>query len=171
VRAVLEALLITGAAMWAVLALSVLWVRHRLRRRLRIDPKVRSQAPTVWIWSPAPAARLHRRLRAVAATARAIPAADGSLAQIAVDLTGGAVALEPSLIAVARARRTGRPARRELSAQVSDLEATARRLTALSAQRSDPGRAAQLRERVDALEAAHAELAEIDVRAGLLRHA
>ena len=169
-RVVLEALLITGAVVWAVFAIGVLWVRHRLRRRLRIDPKVRSQAPTVWVFSPAAGARLHRRLRVVAATARATSAADGSLAPIAAEVAGGAIALEPSVLAVARHRRAGRPARRELSAQVSELETVARRLTALSAQRSDPGRAARLQDRLTALEAAHEELAEIDLQAGLLRH-
>jgi hypothetical protein len=92
---------------------------------------------------------------------------------VADDLVSEAVALEPAILAVAGSHRAGASVRRDLSARISELEAVARRLTSLSTEpmsASEPTAAIRLRDRLTALEAAHQELAEIDVRAGLLRH-
>jgi hypothetical protein len=62
--------------------------------------------------------------------------------------------------------------RRDLSTQVGELEAVARHLVRLSSEPgswAEPRQATHLLERVVALEAAREELAEIDLRAGLLR--
>ena len=70
-------------------------------------------------------------------------------------------------------RRAGVSVRRELSASISELEAVARRLASLSNQPLSPSEATgatRLRDRITAIEGARQELAEIDVRAGLLRH-
>ena len=70
-REVFEGILIASVVMLAMGAFGALWVRHRIRRELRIAPSVRSAAPTVWLVSPTSAARLHHRLRRVGASARA----------------------------------------------------------------------------------------------------
>jgi hypothetical protein len=173
VREVLQALLIAGVVMWASFVLAALWVRSRLRRTLRIDPAVRSAAPTVWVVAPTAASRLHRRLRVTAASARLASMCDQGLSPVADDLVSEAVALEPAILAVAGTRRAGASVRRDISARISELETVARRLTSLSTEAmsaSEPSAAIRLRDRLSALEAARQELAEIDLRAGLLRH-
>ena len=173
-HAVLEGLLIATGLMVTLGAFAVLWVRHRVRRRLRIAPAVRSAAPTSFVVSATPAARLHRRLRRVATGALLASRLDPGLADLADELIAEAVALEPAVVAVARTGRTGSTGRRELSIQIAELEAVGRRLTSLAGQASrifrDAG-ASRVRDRLTAIEAARVELAEIDVRAGLIRHA
>ena len=170
-RAVLEGLLITSVAMLAMAAFGALWVRHRIRRELRIAPRVRSAAPTVWLVSPSAASRLHRRLRTAASSARLAATVDPGLTLLADDLVAEALALEPRVLAVAGTRRAGTAVRRDLSARIAELEAVARRLTSLSSDATSPaGANGHLRDRLIALEAAREELAEIDLRAGVLRH-
>jgi hypothetical protein len=168
VRELLYGLLIAGVAAWATCLLTALWVRHRLRRRLRITPGVRSTAPTVWLVSPTAAARLHRRLRRVGASARAASTLDPALTDLADELIVDAVTLEPAVVAVARTGRNGASIRRGVSASVSELELVARHLTTLSTQgASGSSEAIRLRDRVGALEAARQELADIELAAGL----
>jgi len=173
VAEVLRGLVIAGAVAWGVCIVAALWVRHRVRRQLRITPSRRTAAPTVWVASPSAAARLHRRLRTVATSARLASAIDPGLTSVADDLVGEALALEPHVVAVAGSRRAGAPVRRELSTRISELETVAHGLTSLadrSTAPSDAAGAGRLRERLVALEAAREELAEIDLRAGVLRH-
>jgi K+-sensing histidine kinase KdpD len=172
VRALLEGLLIAGLVLLAICMVAATWAWNRVRRQLRIAPRVRSKAPTVWLVSPTTAARLHRRLRSLAASARLASALDPAVTSLADDLVAEAVAIEPRLIAVATTRRAGRSVRRDLSTQVGELEAVARHLVRLSSEPgswAEPRQATHLLERVVALEAAREELAEIDLRAGLLR--
>jgi hypothetical protein len=174
VHAVLEGLLIATGLMFALLGFGVLWVRHRVRRRLRIAPTVRSAAPTTFVVAATPAARFHRRLRRVSLSAQLAGRLDPGLSDLADDLVAEAVSLEPAVLAVARTGRTGSIGRRDLAVRISELEAVSRRLTALAGQ--DPrfaweGGATRVRDRLTAIEAAREELAEIDLRAGLLRHA
>ncbi len=64
--------------------------------------------------------------------------------------------------------------RRDLAARIDELEAVGRRLTTLATQASrasGDGTANRVGERLTALEAARQELAEIDLQAGLIRHA
>jgi hypothetical protein len=168
VREVLQGLLIVGVAAWAMCLFAALWVRHRLRMRLRITPGVRSTAPTVWLVSSSAAARLHHRLRRVGASARAASTLDPALTELADELIVDALTLEPAVVAVARTGRTGAPIRRGMSARVSELEVVARHLTTLSTQAATgSSEAARLRERVSALEAARQDLADIDRAIGL----
>ena len=173
-HAVLEGLLIATGLLLALGVLAVLWVRHRLRRRLRIAPGVRSVAPTSFVMAATPAARLHRRLRRVATGALMAGRLDPGLADLADDLIAEAVALEPAVVAVARTGRTGSAARREISIRIAELEAVGRRLNSLAGQASrifaDEG-TSRVRDRLVAIEAARVELAEIDLRAGLIHHA
>jgi hypothetical protein len=168
VREVLLGLLIAGVAAWAACLLGALWVRHRLRRRLRITPGVRSPAPTAWLVSPTAAARLHRRLRRVGASARAASTLDPALTDLADELIVDAVSLEPAVAAVAGTGSAGASIRRSVSARVSELEHVARHLTTLSTQAaSGPSESLRLHHRVGALEAARQEIADIDRAAGL----
>ncbi|MFL6207152.1 MAG: hypothetical protein ACJ739_17550 [Acidimicrobiales bacterium] len=170
---VLRGLVIAGFVAWGVLLVGVLWVRHRVRRHLRILPARRSTAPTAWLVSPSGAARLHRRLRTVSCSARVASSLDPGLAAVADDLVGEVVALEPHVLAAARSGRAGGALRRDLSARISELEAVARRLTTLagaSAAHAGSSGPTRVRERLTALEAAREELADIDLRAGVLRH-
>jgi hypothetical protein len=172
VREVLQGLLIATAVVWATCLLGVLWVRHRLRRRLRIAPDVRSAAPTLWLVSPRSAARLHHRLRRVGASARAASTLDPALTDLADDLLLEAVTLEPAVVTLARSGRTGASVRRRVSIRIGELEQVARQLTSLSAQGArGPSQAIGLRDRVDSLEAARQELAEIERAAGLVSRA
>ena len=167
-REVLQGLLILGVAAWAMCLLTMLWVRHRLRRRLRIAATVRSTAPTVWLVSPTAAARLHHRLRRVAASARAASTVDPALTDLADELVLDAVRLEPAVVAMARTGRTGASIRSGVSARVSELESVARHLTLLSSQTAGGSSdASRLRDRVGALEAARQELADSELAAGL----
>jgi hypothetical protein len=174
VPAVLEGLLIFSVIAWTSCVLAVLWVRHRLRRRLRIAPGVRSTAPTGFVVSARPAAGLHRRLRRVSTAAQLAARLDPSLADLADELIAEALALEPGVVGVARAGRAGCVVRRDLAARIGELETVGHRLTTVAAQASPAtgqGSASRVRERLDALEAARQELAEIDLHAGLIRHA
>jgi hypothetical protein len=171
VSEVLQGLLIVSVAAWATCLLAALGARHRVRRRLRIAPGVRSTAPTVWLIAPTAGARLHHRLRRVGASARAASTLDPALADLADDLLADAVALEPAVVAVARTGRTVPGIRRGVSAQVSELESVARHLTTLSTHPRGASEASRLRDRVSALEAARQELADIDLAAGLYSRA
>lgn len=171
-REVLQGLLIVGVAAWATCLLTALWVRHCLRKRLRIAPGARSTAPTVWLVSPTAAARLHHRLRGVGASARAASTLDPALTDLADELIVDAVVLEPAIVALARTGRTGATIRRGVSARVSELEFVARHLTTLSTEAASGSREAmRLRDRVGALEAARQELADIDLATGLYSRA
>jgi hypothetical protein len=174
VHAVLEGFLIATGLMLASLALAVLWVRHRVRRRLRIAPRVRSAAPTTFVVSAGPAARFHRRLRRVSMEAQLAGRLDPALTGLADELIAEALALEPAVLAVARGGRSRSVGRREIGAQIGELEGVGRRLSTLAAQASratGDGGANRVRERLVAIEAARVELAEIDLHAGLIRHA
>jgi hypothetical protein len=165
VHGLLEGLLIAAAAVAAMTLLGALWVRQRLRRRLRIAPKVRSAAPTRFVVVPTAAARLHGRLRRVSTTARLASTIDPGLRPLADDLVAEALALEPRVIAVNRTGRAGTQVRRDLQVRIGELEAVGRRLTQLS--NGSAHGAGSLRERTAALEAARQELSEIEARAGL----
>ena len=124
--------------------------------------------------SAGPAARLHRRLRRVSTAAQLAGRLDPALTDLADELVAEALALEPGVLAVAGAGRAGSVVRRDLAARIDELEAVGRRLTTLAAQASratGEGSANRVRERLAALEAARQELAEIDLHAGLIRHA
>lgn len=164
--------LLVVAIVIAVVAGPPTYAHWWFRKQLRIRPAVRSAAPTWWLMSTTSTARLHRRLRRAAAAARTAGVTDDpTLREMALEAETHAVSLEQPLLVIAR---LGRPAGREqraLAEQVAELEAFVARLANLSRQHASVPRRGdtirQLQQRLDALEAAHAELAAIEARAGL----
>ena len=143
----------------------------RVRKQLRVRPSVRSVAPTYWLMSTTEPARLHRRLRRAAAVARAAGERGGpTIAELSDEVQDHAVALEHHLVLLSRVWRRERGARRELVGQIVQIEQLSSRLTisamevnrprALSS--GSPDALKELTERVDALDAAREELAELE---------
>jgi hypothetical protein len=172
----LVALLIATTAFCAVCVAGLLWIRHRMRRFLRVRPSTRTQAPTGWALSTIEPARLHRRLRRVAASARLSGAnGDTTTAALAVQVEDEAVRLETCLVALSRVWRTDRDARRLMTAQITELEHLAVRLATNAASISGPAALttgapdslSELRERLDALDDARRELSTVERQAGV----
>ena len=173
---VLVALLIISAASCAVCVGGLVWIRWRMRRFIRVRPGTRSPAPTGWALSTSEPARLHRRLRRVAASARVAGAtSDATTASLAVQVEDEAVRLETCLVALSRIWRGERQARRELTAQIAELEHLTARLVTTASATSRPvalgsgsvDNLAELRERLDALDEARRELSSVEKQAGL----
>ena len=150
---------------------AIAYVRWRLRKQLRVRPSTRSVAPTAWLVSTSEPARVHRRLRRATAVARAAAArGDATIAGIAAEIEDHAVALEIHLVMLSRLWRRERDARRRLIEQVTILEQLASRLTVsaieISRPRSltagSPDALAELTERIDALDLARQELAQLE---------
>jgi len=165
------ALLVIGVASTALFVGAIAYARWRIRRQLRVRPTTRSLAPTHWLVSTSEPARLHRRLRKAAAVARAAgERGDDTIAQLADEVQDHAVALERHLVLLSRLWRRERTARKELVAQVAQLEHLSARLTvsavevtrprALTA--GSPDALVQLTERIDALDAARKELTALE---------
>jgi len=149
----------------------VTYTRWWLRKQLRIRPSTRSAAPTPWLVSTSEPARLHRRLRKATTTARLAGVRGGpTIAELATELEDHAIALEAHLVMTSRVWRREREVRRQLAAQVGQVEQLATRLTitsleagrprALSA--GSPDALAELTERIDSLDEARAELVELE---------
>lgn len=148
------------------------WVR-RLNSRNRLVPFSRTAAPLWWLWSPRLAARLHRRLcGALAPVAALVPRprrAPGPLAELASDVVALAQATDSALVEAGGYPVLAR--RRALAAIEADVEAVedlSRRLhEAAKAWTADPAtdrrsRAGALAERLDAIESARRDLADLD---------
>ena len=96
----------------------VTYTRWWLRKQLRIRPSTRSTAPTPWLVSTSEPARLHRRLRKAATTARLAGARGGpTVAEVARELEEHAIALEAHLVMTSRVWRREREVRRQLRGQ------------------------------------------------------
>jgi DNA-binding helix-hairpin-helix protein with protein kinase domain len=165
------ALVVLGAGGLSLLAGALLYGRWRLRKQLRVRPSTRSSAPTNWLVSMSEPARLHRRLRKAAATARLAGASGGAtVAELADEIEDHAVALETHLVLLSRMWRRERQARTQVVTQIEQLEQLTTRLTASAVQVSrpralgagSPDALAELTERIDALEAARAELTALE---------
>jgi DNA-binding helix-hairpin-helix protein with protein kinase domain len=165
------ALLVIGLASITLFAGAIAYARWRIRRQLRVRPSTRSLAPTYWLVSTSEPARLHRRLRRAAAVARAAgERGDGTIAELSEEVQDHAVALERHLVLLSKLWRRERDARKELVAQVAQVEHLSARLTvsavevtrprALTA--GSPDALAQLTERIDALDAARKELTALE---------
>ena len=157
---------------------SVLACLTYLRRRVRINPRVRSAAPVGWLWSMRAPARAHRRLR------RALRGARGALAQgasngMAVDGLSGcleeleahALAVDDQIIVAARfAPVIRRSMLKGLRPEVTEIELLSARVAATVVSRTalHEKRLADVRsriaERLDALDAASAEIAALERR-------
>lgn len=176
--AIIAGLLLLGGGAAVVL-------RWRLGVANRVCPSVKSRAPLWWLCSPASAARLHRRLRAavrltrVSSVRRPAAAPAMSVESLGRDLELAAAKLDEELIVAAHypaAHR--RQLLRTLEMRVSAVERLAIRLATMSEPIAGTGTASvaaatdervldDLSEQVDALEAARAELTEINAAMGL----
>lgn len=160
-------------AMCAAVAVAVVVAVARLLAvRNRLVPGQRSPAPLSWLASPAAAARLHRRLRTAMAGAHlstAGPRAAGlGLADLVGEVRNRALDLDAQLVL---ASRMPRPARlrmlRELHSEVLEVEQLAGRLVHLSRLPAEAGTGsglAAVRQRLELLEEALAELDGVQVR-------
>lgn len=171
-----------------------LLLRHRVNRRHRVDPAVRTGAPITWLVDPRAPARLHRRLARVGTTVCTVAAdhpggAGGGrprrrfrrvepspLRSTADELRLQAVALDRQLVRLAMlapaARRT---LLADLGRAVDEVEQASARLAVISAEVRSPRALAtddpavvDLARRVDWLAQAHAELVALDHDAGLV---
>jgi hypothetical protein len=171
------------------------WMRWTLRRRNRVVPSQASPAPVTWLAMPTQPARLHRRLQVAVRVVRVhagMPdrpgrrartlaagtvAASGTLAEMVQQLEAEAAALDHEITVVARAPRTVRRAHMvELNRRVLRVEQLAGRVAQMAVEDAvdalppgDPAVAAldSLSEQLDALQAARAEVAAVEQRAGL----
>jgi hypothetical protein len=165
------ALVVLGVAGFVLFTGAVMYARWRLRKQLRVRPSTRSAAPTYWLVATSEPARLHRRLRKAAATARLAGARGGAtIAGLADEIEDHAVALEMHLVMMSRMWRRERHARKQLVAQVTQVEQLSSRLasTAVEVNRpralgaGSPDALAALTERIDALDAAREELSVLE---------
>ncbi len=163
------------------IVIAVMLVLRSLRRRNRVSPDRPSEAPTSWMWSPAMAARLHRRLQAAVAVARMVARRHARepgrppVVDLAADLEREAVALDAHLAVVGRLHPSER--RRVLPrvmADVARVEQLTSRLSLLDARVSasarlphHPGAMEELALQLETLEAAHRELGATDAAVGL----
>lgn len=160
---------------------AVMLVLRALRRRNRVSPDRPSDAPIPWMWSPAMAARLHRRLQAAVALARMVArrhlrdAGRPPVVDLAADLEREAVALDAHIAVIGRLHPTER--RRvlpRLIADVARVEQLTSRLSLLDARVSasarlhhHPGAMEELAIQLETLEAAHRELGATEADVGL----
>ena len=130
-------------AFMAGLAVMALLMVRQLKRRNRVSPQVKSDAPVTWLVSPKTTARLHRRLQvAVRATQIArtpgVQEAHPTLPELALTLEQEAIVMDQYLVGAARTpRRHRRHALRPLHAQVREIERLATEVAA-SARRAGP---------------------------------
>jgi hypothetical protein len=160
-------------------------VRNRLHHRNRVSPRVRTDAPLGWLWSPAFAARLHRRLQRAAGLARSVVAlhqrsgGQTRLVEMARTLEREAVALDERLALIGRLhvsqRRRAMP---DLLAEVTRIEQVALRLSMQQVDQRIDARLAeqssavqQLTIELDALDEANEVLRKVEADAGLHRPA
>jgi len=171
VQEVLVALTVLMLSTIVLFLFGVTYTRWWLRKQLRIRPSTRSTAPTTWLAGTSEPARLHRRLRKAAATARLAGVRGGpTVAELATDLENHAIALEAHLVMTSRVWRREREVRRQLTAQVGQVEQLASRLTITSLESGrpraltsgSPDALAELTERIDALDAARDELVALE---------
>lgn len=183
-----EALAIVLAVILFIVLLSVLgvglavWLSARtLNRRNRVSPTAPSPAPLTWLGAPSAAARLHRRLRSAVAVARASSAVTATtaphLSELAEDLERQAVLLDSHLALVARlAPQERRTRMAALGQEVRKVEQVASQVSMMAAQTRAPLLGAgqhsaldDLSEKLDVLEAARGEVADVESAAGLRR--
>lgn len=161
------AMALAAAAILATAGTCGLLVR-RVRRWNRVGRHLPTLAPLTWLWSPFPAARLHRRLRrCVSAVDEALPR--GRRARHTWPaLTGAADQLGRYAADVDAHVVEGHHARnvRPVSWEVDEVERLAARLLSLGRAwaRDDfaTRRAQDLRDRIDALEQATREIARVN---------
>lgn len=180
----------------ALLAFTLTWValglvgfmvlRWRLSRANRVSPAVRSPARMAWLWAPSRAARLHRRLRTAVAMIHLSPsrrdrsAPSLSVEELRRELEYQAVELDQHLVVAASHPRSHRRGLlTSLDAQVAEVERLAVRLSAMARPGGTPSTGwdvpatppevlQRLSDQLDLLDAAQAELVEIERASGLV---
>ncbi len=169
---VLLVLVVTMALLVGICACTVAALVHALTVRNRVCPNRPSPAPLNWLVSPAPAARLHRRLRAALAgahTALVNPRAEGlRLGEVVGELRERALELDVQLVLADGSRAPGRRRMlRELQSEVVEVEELVQRVILLSRRPDDPAVPSGLgavRQRLELLESALGELDGVEVR-------
>jgi hypothetical protein len=171
VEEVLVALTVLLLTTVLLFVFGVTYTRWWLRKQLRLRPSTRSTAPTSWLVSTSEPARLHRRLRKATTTARLAGVRGGpTIAELVSELEDHAIALEAHLVMTSRVWRREREVRIQLVKQVGQVEQLASRLTVISLEAGRPrtlsagstDALAELTERIDSLDAARAELVELE---------
>jgi len=183
-REVLVALMAVTLTWVALATLGFVMLRWRLARANRVSPAVKSPARLLWLWAPTRAARLHRRLRTAVAMIHLAPSRrDRSTPSLSVDdlrreLEYQCVELDQHLVVAASHPRSYR--RGLLSAmepQVVEVERLAVRLSAMSRPAGTPASGwstpsappevlERMSQQLDLLDAAQAELVEIERASG-----
>ncbi len=154
--------------------------QRAIRKRNRVSPAVPSAAPTSWLGAPSTPARLHRRLKAAVAVAQAAAAAaptSGHIVEAAAELERMAIDLDARLVTVARiASQQRKPHLTPLVAEVVKVETMASTLSVQAVQAQAPmvatGQSSpmdDLYDRIEAMEAARREVADIERDAGVDR--
>ena len=163
-------IILIGVGATGTVGASVGVVVHSLRKRNRVSPHVRTPAPLSWLWSWRMGARLHRHLaRTIAAVRACIVDSREQLGLMTMvkELEAHACAIDTQLVAVDRSPQPTRYRMlRELYAEVREVDAVAERVIRMG--RAWSGAEPSVRglagvgERLDALEAAMADLARLD---------
>jgi len=182
-----EVVALVGIAVLTTIMLSLAMMGatwRRIQRRNEVSPRHRLRPPTNWLASPTTCGRLHRRLRsAVSALHLVLPAPrrgrrrrhePSALEDLAREIELQAVAIDRDLMVVDRLRGPqAAAARRALAGHVGTIEVLTLRVTsAVQAAERVPGTTptpealAAVATRLDHLEAARAELAQITVAPG-----
>jgi hypothetical protein len=167
----------------SLLCLLAIIFRQRLQRLHRIDPATPTDAPLTWVIDPRNPARLHRRLTKVGGATTKVAedhtpsvrrfrktASPDAIALVAADLRAQAVALDLQLVRLALlAPRARRQPLADLSVAITEAEAAAARLVAMSAQAqaprgldTDPSALGDVTDRITRLAQAHQDLLDLD---------
>jgi hypothetical protein len=167
VKSLLMAVTLLAVATVLIAAICSALLRRWVRRRNRVNPHLPTLAPLGWLWSPFPAARLHRRLRRCVATVdEALPRGRRArrtwpaLTNAADQLARHAADVDAHVVEGHRAGNV-----HLVAWEVDDVERLAARLLSLGRlwEHDDfaTRRAQDLRDRIDALEQATREVGRV----------
>jgi hypothetical protein len=167
VKSLLMAVTVLTIATVVTAAICSALLRRWVRRRNRVNPHLPTLAPLGWLWSPFPAARLHRRLRRCVATVdEALPRRRRArrtwpaLTNAADQLARHAADVDAHVVEGHRAGTV-----HLVAWEVDDVERLAARLLSLGRlwEHDDfsTRRAQDLRDRIDALEQATREVRRV----------
>lgn len=172
---VLVAILAIAAAVFvASFVVGAMLIRRNAKRQLRVAPGTASRAPSNWVGSHSPEARLHRRVIAATTRLRAVAETHPVLAETVAAVEADAVALDEELVATAAIDGRTDPAAKQavladLTAATEAIEAMADRAIAATRTTAEPtirasleARTVELDDRLAAIRAARQELDRLD---------
>jgi hypothetical protein len=141
-----------------------------LRRRNRVVRNVRNSVSLSWLCSPVAPARLHRRLRRAVLAAEAAARRDhsGAVGELTSQLADEALLVDAELVRISGLpRHARRRSLTEASRRTVTIEASAVRLSSLTSPSAQHAAARasgadRLTERIDLLEAAHADVERLE---------